>query len=253
MRLKIPNASDKAVILAFSDGVIDLKMKEELSTSDEMSTALKIFNLANKCSRAEEGRLSLLGPQAAEPEEKKAKANEVKRKAPAVLAAEPEAEYGQGGERPSGGGQCASSMAPAAMIPLSAKSSGWPVLSSSADALDGERGAPSAAEAAAGSAGMTESHLRDGVSSLVKTIGAASLRRTAGATTLRRGNDAVSLVRFALVRMDWLLCLHHTEGGMKTGRTRGLGASRRLGRWPPSWAAPRPCPPTAPSNSSHGR
>ena len=104
MRLKIPKASDEAVISAFSDGVTDLKMKEELAMSDEMSTALEMFNLANKCARAEEGRLSLLGPQAAEPEEKKAKAKEVKRKAPAVLAAEPEAKYGRGGERPSARG-----------------------------------------------------------------------------------------------------------------------------------------------------
>ena len=68
MHLKIPKASDEAVISAFSDGVTDLKMKKELAMSDEMSTALEMFNLANKCARAEEGRLSLLGPQAAEPE-----------------------------------------------------------------------------------------------------------------------------------------------------------------------------------------
>ena len=77
MRLKIPKISDEVVISAFSDGVSDLKMEEEFAMSDEMSTALEMFNLANKCARAEEGRVSLLGPQAAEPKEKKTKAKEM--------------------------------------------------------------------------------------------------------------------------------------------------------------------------------
>ena len=94
MRLKIPKASGESVISAFSDGVTDLKMKEELTMSDEMSDALEMFNLANRCPRAEEGRPSLLGPHAAEPEEKKTKAKETKRKAPAVLAAELQAKHG---------------------------------------------------------------------------------------------------------------------------------------------------------------
>ena len=91
MRLKIPKASDEAVISALSNEVTDLKMKEELAMSDEMNTAVEMFNLANKCARAEEDRLSLIGPQSAEPEEKKTKAKQRKRKALAVLAAEPEA------------------------------------------------------------------------------------------------------------------------------------------------------------------
>ncbi|KAI4972885.1 hypothetical protein ZWY2020_003810 [Hordeum vulgare] len=103
MRLKIPKASEEAVISVLSDGFTDLKMKEELAMSDEMSTALEMFNLANKCARAEEGRLSLLRPQAEEPEENKTKAKEAKRKAPVVLAAEPEAKLDRGGERPLGG------------------------------------------------------------------------------------------------------------------------------------------------------
>ncbi|KAI4996280.1 hypothetical protein ZWY2020_048046 [Hordeum vulgare] len=104
MRLKIPKASNEAVISAFSDRVTGLKMKEELAINDEMSTALEMFNLASKCAKAEEGCLSFLGPQEADPEEKKAKAKEVKRKAPTMLAAEPEAKHTRGGERPSGGG-----------------------------------------------------------------------------------------------------------------------------------------------------
>ncbi|KAI4981342.1 hypothetical protein ZWY2020_021827 [Hordeum vulgare] len=125
MCLKIPKALDEATISAFSHVVTDLKMKEELAMSAEMSTALEMFNLANKCARTKEGRLSLLGPQAVKPEEKKARTKEAKRKAVAVLAAEPEAKYGRGKERPSGGGQRVSSMAPAAMIPRSAKSYAW--------------------------------------------------------------------------------------------------------------------------------
>ena len=85
MRLKIPKASDEAVISAFSDGVTDLKMKEELAMNDELCSALEMFNLANRCARAEEGLLSLRKPSTAEPEEKKTKAKEAKRKAQRYL------------------------------------------------------------------------------------------------------------------------------------------------------------------------
>ena len=50
--------------------------------------------MATKCARAEEGRLSLLELPATDPEEKKAKAKDVKRKGAAVLAAEPEMKHG---------------------------------------------------------------------------------------------------------------------------------------------------------------
>ena len=55
----------------------------------------ELFNLATKCARAEEGRLSLLELPAANPEEKKAKAKDVKRKGVAVLAAEPDTKRGR--------------------------------------------------------------------------------------------------------------------------------------------------------------
>lgn len=48
------------MISAFSDGVRDLKMKEVLAIHEELCTILELFNLATKCERAEEGRLSLL-------------------------------------------------------------------------------------------------------------------------------------------------------------------------------------------------
>ena len=53
-----------------------------------------MFNMANKCGRAEEGRLSLLKLPDADPEDKKTKTKDTKRKGPAVLAAEPETKRG---------------------------------------------------------------------------------------------------------------------------------------------------------------
>ena len=94
-RLKIPKVTEEAIILAFSDGICDVKMKEELAIHEDLCTSLELFNLATKCARAEEGRLSLLELPAADPEEKKAKAKDVKRKGAAVLAAEPDMKHGR--------------------------------------------------------------------------------------------------------------------------------------------------------------
>ena len=66
-------------------------MREEPAINDDMCSALEMFNLANKCTMAEEGHLSLLELPEADPEDKKTKTKETKRKAPAVLATEPEA------------------------------------------------------------------------------------------------------------------------------------------------------------------
>ena len=52
--------SDEAIISAFADGIRDVKMKEELAIHEDLCTALEMFNMANKCARVEEGRLSLL-------------------------------------------------------------------------------------------------------------------------------------------------------------------------------------------------
>ena len=57
VRLKNPKVTDEAIISAFSDGVRDVKMKEELAIHEELCTSLELFNLATKCARAEEGRL----------------------------------------------------------------------------------------------------------------------------------------------------------------------------------------------------
>ena len=86
VRLKIPKVTDEAIISMFFDGVRDVKMKEELAIHEELCTALEMFNMATKCARAEEGRLSLLELPAAEQEDKKAKTKDVKCKGAAVLA-----------------------------------------------------------------------------------------------------------------------------------------------------------------------
>ena len=95
VHLKIPKVTDEAIISAFFDGVRDVKMKEELTIHEELCTSQELFNLATKCARAEEGRLSLLELPAAGAEEKKAKAKDVKRKVAAVLAAEPDTKRGR--------------------------------------------------------------------------------------------------------------------------------------------------------------
>ena len=64
----------------FFDGVRDVKMKEGLAIHEDLCTSLELFNLATKCARAEEGRLSLLELPAADTEEKKSKAKDVKRR-----------------------------------------------------------------------------------------------------------------------------------------------------------------------------
>ena len=87
VRLKIPKVSDEAVIC-------DVKMKVELAIHEDLCTALEMFNMATRCARAEEGHHSLLELPGTDPEDKKAKAKDVKRKGPAVLVAEPEMKRG---------------------------------------------------------------------------------------------------------------------------------------------------------------
>ena len=86
--------SEEAIISTFTDGVRDVKMKEELAIHEDLCTTLEMFNMANKCARAEEGRLSLLELHDVDPEDKKTKTKDVKCKGTAVLAAEPETKRG---------------------------------------------------------------------------------------------------------------------------------------------------------------
>ena len=94
-RLKIPKVTDEAIISTFSDGVRDVKIKEELAIHEELFMSLELFNLVTKCARAEEGRLSVLDLPVAGAEEKKAKAKDVKRKEAVVLAVEPDTKRGK--------------------------------------------------------------------------------------------------------------------------------------------------------------
>ena len=57
-------------------------------------TTLELFNIVTKCAIAVEGHLSLLGLPVADPEDKKAKVKDVKRKGVAVLVEEPDTKRG---------------------------------------------------------------------------------------------------------------------------------------------------------------
>ena len=72
---------------------------------EDLHTSLELFNLATKCVRDEEGRLSLLELPAADPEEKKANAKDVKRKGAAMLAVEPDTKRGRDQPESSKGGR----------------------------------------------------------------------------------------------------------------------------------------------------
>jgi hypothetical protein len=57
MRNKIPRISNEEVISAFSIGVSDIKMREKLSMNDELTSVVRLFEIADRCAKAEEGRL----------------------------------------------------------------------------------------------------------------------------------------------------------------------------------------------------
>jgi hypothetical protein len=76
------------VISAFSTGVSNIKMREKLSVNDELTSVVRLFEIADCCAKAEEGRLFVHNlPEALPP---KPKSKDPKRKEAAVLAAEPE-------------------------------------------------------------------------------------------------------------------------------------------------------------------
>jgi hypothetical protein len=57
MQNKIPWISNEEVISAFSMGVTDIKMKQKLSMNDELTSVVGLFKIADRCAKAEEGRL----------------------------------------------------------------------------------------------------------------------------------------------------------------------------------------------------
>jgi hypothetical protein len=103
MRNKIPWISNEEVISSFSTGVADIKMKEKLSVNDELTSIIRLFEIADKCTKAEEGRLFVHNlPEALPP---KSKSKDPKRKEAAALAAEPDHKqrHGDYSERDKGG------------------------------------------------------------------------------------------------------------------------------------------------------
>jgi hypothetical protein len=88
MRNKIPRISNEEVISAFSMGVADIKMKEKLSVNDKLTSIGRLFEIADRCAKAKEGRLFVHNlPEALPP---KPKYKDPKRKEAAALAAEPD-------------------------------------------------------------------------------------------------------------------------------------------------------------------
>jgi hypothetical protein len=88
MRNKIPRIANEEVISAFSTGVADIKMKEKLSMNDELTSVVRLLEIANRCAKAEEGRLFMHNlPEALPP---KPQSKDPKRKEAAALATEPD-------------------------------------------------------------------------------------------------------------------------------------------------------------------
>jgi hypothetical protein len=88
MRNKIPQISNEEVISAFSTGIADIKMREKLSVNDELTSVVRLFEIVDRCAKAEEGRLFVHNlPEVLPP---KPKSKDPKRKEAAALAAEPD-------------------------------------------------------------------------------------------------------------------------------------------------------------------
>jgi hypothetical protein len=103
MRDKIPWISNEEVISAFSTGVADIKMKEKLFVNDELTSVVRLFEIADRCAKAEEGRLFMHNLSEAPPP--KSKSKDPKRKEVAALATEPNHKQRRGecSERDKGG------------------------------------------------------------------------------------------------------------------------------------------------------
>ena len=90
----------------------------------------------------------------------------------------------------------------------------------------------------------------DGKTVALPKDGVTDLARTAGRTSLAREVGGISLVKIARKATHAFLLYRHYQEGMTTIiRTRGLGASRSRAQSLASWAALRPQPLSASSNS----
>ena len=93
--------ADLDVISAFREDVTNERMLKKLGIRNDLTSAVELVDMADKCAKAEEGRLFRHNipnnetKAAASKSKTKAKGDTVdtKRKAPAVLAAEPEHKY----------------------------------------------------------------------------------------------------------------------------------------------------------------
>jgi hypothetical protein len=103
MRNKFPWISNEEVISVFSTGFADIKMKEKLFVNDELTFVVRLFEIADRCAKAEEGRLFMHNLPEALP--RKPKSKDPKRKEAAALAAEPDHKqrHGDRSERDKGG------------------------------------------------------------------------------------------------------------------------------------------------------
>jgi hypothetical protein len=103
MRNKIPWISNEEVISVFSTGVTDIKMKEKLSMNDELTSVVKLFEIADRCTKAEDGRIFMHNLPEAPPQ--KSKSKDHKRKEVATLTMEPDQKqcHGDRSERDKGG------------------------------------------------------------------------------------------------------------------------------------------------------
>ena len=176
--------------------------------------------MATRCARAKEGRLSLLELPETGPEDKKAKAKEMKRKGPVVLAAEPEMKRGcnhpesSKGSRPFYIFHNVHSHNTNGCLELRA------IWDERLDAIPSATTmAMAVEEAEVGDAGTTATPARTGATSLVRTADRACLVRAPGGISLMR---TILRATLAILR-----CHRHQEGMMTTTKMMGLGASKR--------------------------
>jgi hypothetical protein len=104
MRNKIPRISNEEVISTLSTGVTDIKMREKLSVNDELTSIVRLFEIADRCAKAEEGRLFAHNLLEALPPKPKYK--DPKRKEAAALAAEPDHKQRRGDHSECDKGRC---------------------------------------------------------------------------------------------------------------------------------------------------
>jgi hypothetical protein len=99
VRNKIPRITDAEIISAFSAGVTDVRMHEKLIMRYNLASAVELFEQADKCAKAEEGRLFAHNIPDADADAKLTKAKSASKRKPAVvLTAEPEQKYRHKGE-----------------------------------------------------------------------------------------------------------------------------------------------------------